>query len=53
MVARRYWSDSLQPSYLGESRAFAHELADSLGCAGFKRALAVRKKAIRLGLAVR
>ena len=25
---------NLQPSYLGESRAFAHELADSLGCAG-------------------
>jgi hypothetical protein len=24
---------NLQPSYLGESRAFAHELADSLGCA--------------------
>jgi hypothetical protein len=25
---------NLQPSYLGESRAFVHELADSLGCAG-------------------
>jgi hypothetical protein len=25
---------NLQPSYLGESRAFAHELADSLGSAG-------------------
>jgi hypothetical protein len=25
---------NLQPSYLGESREFAHELADSLGCAG-------------------
>jgi hypothetical protein len=24
---------NLQPSYLGESRAFAEELADSLGCA--------------------
>ena len=23
---------NLQPSYLGESRAFAQELADSLGC---------------------